>query len=119
MSRKVIPVTAHVEVEWREEEQIKRGELLFRGEFSPYRSGVAYGPPESCYPDEGGELEYIDDEVVFSHDDTVETISYSNAVELTAAQFFGELDTAEEEIQRALEDAFEEHLQNYNAYEGY
>ena len=32
-------------------------EVLIEYKLTPYDPGVSYGPPESCYPPEGGEIE--------------------------------------------------------------
>lgn len=32
-------------------------ELLVEGNATPFKPGRAWGPPEDCYPDEGGEVE--------------------------------------------------------------
>jgi hypothetical protein len=61
---------------WEYDEQPIDLKLNLAVELSPYDSGCTYGPPELCYPPEGGEIE--DMEI------TVESATYPDGLPVEA-----------------------------------
>lgn len=50
-------ITASISYFWEDEVGLRDLTFDIEGTLSPYDPGCTYGPPESCYPPEGGELE--------------------------------------------------------------
>ena len=77
---------------------------------SAYDPGCTYGPPENCYPPEGGELEQIDDiDLIRFESDYGETFEGMSPerVEEVIAVFRAELDQDEKLMDKISEMLFE------------
>lgn len=78
--------------------------LYVSGTQSPYDPGVSSGPPEACYPPEGGEVEI--EEVWLKHTGQVKPL------ELEVSSLLALLDSAECPVYERLEGLVQEKLAN-------